>query len=110
GLDLMPYLQKSLTGTLPKDDPYQKIARSEPLIERLIAEGYTGRKGKGGFYRINREGGGKLKEAVNLSEGHYVAAAKAPDVPGAAGKGDLGALIDLPGKTGAYAWAILGPT
>ncbi len=110
GLDLMPYLQKSLTSTLPKDDPYQAMARSEPLIERLIAEGYTGRKGKGGFYRINREDGGKTKESINLATGEYAAARAAPTVPGAAGKGDLAALIDLPGKFGEYAWAILGPT
>ncbi|MCL6251663.1 3-hydroxyacyl-CoA dehydrogenase NAD-binding domain-containing protein [Altererythrobacter sp. KTW20L] len=110
GLDLMPYLQKSLTGTLPKDDPYQKIARGEPLIEKLIETGFTGRKGKGGFYRINREGGGKVKEAINLATGEFAAARPAPTVPGAAGKGDLAALIDLPGKFGEYAWAILGPT
>ncbi|MFK4985441.1 3-hydroxyacyl-CoA dehydrogenase family protein, partial [Klebsiella pneumoniae] len=35
--------------------------------------------------------------------------AKASPIPGKAQK-DLGALIALPGKAGAYAWAILGPT
>ena len=110
GIDLMPYLQKSLTSTLPKDDPYQAIARSEPLIEKLIGEGYTGRKGKGGFYRLNREGGGKIKEALDLKTGEYAAARPAPRISGPAAKGDLGALINLPGKTGEYAWAILGPT
>ncbi len=110
GLDLMPYLQQSLTGTLPKDDPYQKIARSEPLIEKLISEGYTGRKGKGGFYRINREGGGKVKEAINLQTGDYAPAAKPVSIRGPAAKGDLGALIDIKGTIGEYAWAILGPT
>ena len=114
GLDLMPYLQQSLTSTLPKDDPYQKIARSEPLIEKLIAEGYTGRKGKGGFYRINREGGGpnakKVKEAINLQTGEYAAARPAARISGPAAKGDLGALIETKGTIGEYAWAILGPT
>lgn len=110
GLDLMPYLQKSLTSTLPKDDPYQAIARSEPLIEKLIADGYTGRKGKGGFYRINRENGGNVKQAINLATGEFAAARPAPTIPSAAGSGDLGALIELPGKFGEYAWAIVGPT
>ena len=110
GLDLMPYLQKSLTSTLPASDPYQKIARAEPLIEKLIADGYTGRKGKGGFYRLNREGGGKAKEAINLQTGEWAPQAKAPEISGPAGKGDLAALVALPGKTGAYAWAVLGPT
>lgn len=110
GLDLMPYLQKSLTSTLPASDSYQKIARAEPLIEKLIADGYTGRKGKGGFYRLNREGGGKAKEAINLQTGEWAPQAKAPEISGPAGKGDLAALVALPGKTGAYAWAVLGPT
>jgi 3-hydroxyacyl-CoA dehydrogenase len=110
GLDLLPYLQKSLTGTLPKNDAYQAIARSEPLIEKLIADGYTGRKGKGGFYRINREGGGKAKEAINLQTGEYAPQGRAPEISGSAAKGDLAALVALPGKTGAYAWAVLGPT
>ncbi|MEN7536013.1 3-hydroxyacyl-CoA dehydrogenase/enoyl-CoA hydratase family protein [Aurantiacibacter flavus] len=110
GLDLMPYLQKSLTSTLPADDPYQKIARSEALIEKLIGEGYTGRKGKGGFYRINREGGGKVKEAIDLKSGEYSAARGSSVVRGSAAKGNLAKLISIPGKVGDYAWAILGPT
>ncbi len=107
GIDLMPHLQVSLTSTLPKDDAYQPIARSEPLINKMIADGYTGRKGKGGFYRLGREAG-KRKEAINLVTGEYAPVAKVADLPGAAGRGDLNALIDLPGKPGAYAWAVLG--
>jgi 3-hydroxyacyl-CoA dehydrogenase len=110
GLDLMPHLQRSLTSTLPADDPYQAIARSEPLIERLIGEGYTGRKGKGGFYRINRADGGKVKEAIDLATGEYAPARGSRLVSGAAAKGDLAALIADKGKVGAYAWAVLGPT
>ena len=110
GLDLLPHLQKSLTTTLPASDDYQAIARSEPLIEKLIADGYTGRKGKGGFYRINREGGGKAKEAINLATGEFAPATGSRLVSGAAAKGDLGALIADTGKVGAYAWAVLGPT
>ena len=107
GIDLMPHLQVSLTSTLPKDDAYQPLARKEPLIEKMIADGYTGRKGKGGFYRINREAG-KRKEAIDLVTGEYHPVANVPDLPGAAGRGDLGALLALPGKAGAYAWAVLG--
>ena len=110
GIDLMPHLKTSLTSTLPKDDPYQAIARSEKLIEDMIETGYTGRKGLGGFYRINREGGGKVKEAKNLKSGEYRPAARSSLVRGPAAKGDLGALIEAPGKVGAYAWAVLGPT
>jgi len=108
GLDLMPYLKASLTATLPQNDPYQAIAVDHPLILSMIADGYTGRKGKGGFYRINREAG-KVKEAINLASGAYAKAAKPVSISGAAQK-DLRALIAAPGKVGAYAWAVLGPT
>ena len=108
GIDLMPYLKASLTATLPKDDPYQGIAVDHPLILKMIAEGYTGRKGKGGFYRINREAG-KVKEAINLATGDYAKARKPVSIAAAAQK-DLGALIAQPGVVGTYAWAVLGPT
>ncbi|PZU09510.1 3-hydroxyacyl-CoA dehydrogenase/enoyl-CoA hydratase family protein [Sphingomonas sp.] len=100
GIDLMPNLQKSLTSTLAKDDPYQAIAKTSPLIEKMIADGYTGRKGKGGFYRINREAG-KRKETIDLATGAYRETAKA-----SAPRADLATLV----ATNAYAWAVLGPT
>jgi 3-hydroxyacyl-CoA dehydrogenase len=75
GIDLMPYLKTSLTRSLPQDDPYQAIAKDHPLILKMIGDGYTGRKGKGGFYRINREAG-KVKEAIDLATGEYRKAAK----------------------------------
>jgi 3-hydroxyacyl-CoA dehydrogenase len=108
GIDLMPHLKASLTATLPVDDAYRAIAVDHPLIMKMIADGYTGRKGKGGFYRLNREAG-KRKEAIDLATGEYRAAAKPPSLPGAVFK-DLKALVGLSGKLGAYAWAVLGPT
>jgi 3-hydroxyacyl-CoA dehydrogenase len=110
GIDLMPYLKASLTGALPADDPYQAIARDHPLIARMIADGYTGRKGKGGFYRINRDAGdvkaGRVKEAINLATGDYAPARK----PITIAAKDLRALVATPGLVGDYAWAVLGPT
>jgi len=109
GIDLMPHLQKSLTETLAADDPYQAIARTLPLIERMIAEGYTGRKGKGGFYRLNHEMN-KRREAIDLASGEYREKEKPAGPSGPAAKGDLKALIETEGKIGGYAWAILGGT
>ena len=78
GLDLMPHVNASMAASLPADDPFHALNRPLPLIERLIAEGYTGRKGKGGFYRINREKG-KQKEAIDLVTGQYPSGAQARD-------------------------------
>lgn len=110
GIDLMPHLQASLTSTLPKDDPYHAIARNHPLIEKLIAEGFTGRKGKGGFYRLHRDTSGSRKEAVDLAAGEYRPTVKPLGPSGPAAKGDLKALVETRAPIGEYAWAVLGGT
>lgn len=109
GIDLMPHLQASLTSTLPKDDPYHAIARSHPLIEKMIADGYTGRKGKGGFYRLNKEMG-RRKETIDLAAGEYRETIRAAGPSGKASRGDLRALVETKGPIGDYAWAVLGGT
>ncbi len=109
GIDLMPHLQASLTSTLPKDDPYHAIARTMPLIEKMIADGYTGRKGKGGFYRLNKDKG-RRKEAIDLQTGEYREKISPRGPSGRAAKGDLQALVESKGDIGAYAWAVLGGT
>ena len=82
GIDLMPHINASLTKLLPAGDAFHKAQRDLPLIANMIASGYTGRKGKGGFYRLNREGGRKVKEAIDLATGAYrpEEAAKLPEL------------------------------
>jgi 3-hydroxyacyl-CoA dehydrogenase len=109
GLDLMPHVNASLAAALPADDPFHSLNRPVPLVERLIADGYTGRKGKGGFYRVNREAG-KRKEAVDLVTGTFRPARKA-DVEAIAAAGrSLNALLDHDSPHGRYAWRVLGRT
>ncbi len=111
GLDLMPKVDASLAATLPKDDAYQGLRRDFPLLEKLIAEGYTGRKGKGGFYRLNREGGGKVKEAIDLATGDYAPATKVSlGSVSAARRGGAKALVAHADKGGAFAWAVMSQT
>jgi len=66
GVDLMPLLTKSLTSTLPEGDPYFETVRPLPLVDKMIADGYTGRKGKGGFYRLNKADGNRVKESLDI--------------------------------------------
>ena len=110
GLDLMPHVNASMAKALPSTDPFQAANRELPLIQTMIAEGYTGRKGKGGFYRLNRTGGGKVKEAIDLNTGKYRPEHQR-DLPElAAAAKNLRALLDSPGKIGRYAWRVLGQT
>ncbi len=107
GLDLMPHLMTSMKSTLPTTDAFHTVAEIPVLIERMIAEGYTGRKGKGGFYRINREGGGKIKEAIDLQSGEYRVSEKPRLESVAAARDGLRALVEHDDIGGRYAWRVL---
>ena len=76
GIDLMADVLKSFIKELPKNDPFQVVAKEIPLITKLINTGYTGRKGKGGFYRMNKQNNQKILEAINLESGEYSATKK----------------------------------
>ena len=109
GLDLMPHINASLAAALPRDDPFHAVNTPVPLVEKLIAEGYTGRKGKGGFYRINRDKG-KLKEAIDLATGAFRPARK-PQIEAIEESGrSLNRLLEHDSAHGRYAWRVLGPT
>ena len=71
GIDLMSDVLKSFIKELSKNDPFQEVAKEIPLITNLIKTGYTGRKGKGGFYRMNKQQNQKILEAINLDTGEY---------------------------------------
>jgi 3-hydroxyacyl-CoA dehydrogenase len=76
GLDLMPLIAKSMKSVLPATDDFIRTNRQHPLLDKMIAEGYTGRKGKGGFYRLNAINGKRVKEAIDLTTGDYRPAQK----------------------------------
>ena len=71
GLDLMPHILASFKQSLPSDDRLSVIAAVPPLLQTMIAEGYTGRKGKGGFYRLQPDTTQKIKESIDLQGGQY---------------------------------------
>ncbi len=110
GLDLMPHVGKSLWDNVPDDDPYKAMYRESAQFQKMIDEGYTGRKGKGGFYRLNKEGGKRVKEAIDLSTGEYRPTIKARLESIDAGRKGLKPLVTHPDKGGRYAWAVLSQT
>lgn len=73
GVDLIPYLSKSLLSTLPEGDEYRAIVRDVPFIDEMIDAGYNGRKGKGGFYRLNPDApkGTREKQAVDFKSSGF---------------------------------------
>ncbi len=104
GIDLMSDVLKSFVKELPKNDEFQKVAVEIPLIKKLVDMGYTGRKGKGGFYRINKINDKKILEAINLETEEY-SPSKKIDINFE--KVDLKKLINRNDKYGKYAWSVI---
>ena len=120
GIDLMPKLAESLLSTLPKDDEYRKIFVDYPFVHQMIETGYTGRKGKGGFYRLNPDApkGDKEKQALAITADKFEEAQyeksnkKAAESLGSVGAGKKGlrAVVEADDEGGAYAWKVLSQT
>jgi 3-hydroxyacyl-CoA dehydrogenase len=104
GIDLMSDVLKSFIKELPKSDNFHEVAKEIPLVKKLIKTGYTGRKSKGGFYRLNKSDGKNVMEALNLETGEYFASKKI-DIKSE--KVDLKALINRDDKYGQYAWSVI---
>ncbi len=105
GLDLGPHVMASMLSLLPKDDALARTYRPDhplaKLTAKLITEGYTGRKGKGGFYRT------RGKEAIDIKTGEFRKVEKASLESVAAARAGLRALAEHPDKGGRYAWLVL---
>lgn len=115
GIDLMPHLAESLLSTLPKKDMYRDNYTDYKFIHDMIAAGYTGRKGKGGFYRLDKSDGKREKQALSIQkdsfdESQYSKAGKPSLAAVSAGKNGLRAVVETDDEGGKYAWAVLHKT
>jgi len=104
GIDLMADVLKSFIKELPQTDPFHIVAKEIPLVKKLIDTGYTGRKGKGGFYRMNKSDNQKFLEAINLVSGEY---SKVKKIDLGIESVDLKNLIKRKDKYGEYAWSVI---
>ena len=105
GIDLMRDVLKSFLKELPKSDVFHEVAQEIPLVKNLIQTGYTGRKGKGGFYRMNKKDGKKILEAINLVTKDYFPSKKI-DL-NIDEKVNLKELVSRNDKYGEYAWSVI---
>jgi len=108
GIDLMPHILASFETALPADDVFHTYGSGPELVNKMIADGYTGRKGKGGFYRLNTDGGKKVKEVIDLATGEYSPALRPkPEALKAFKKGGLRAMLEHNSAEAKYARSVL---
>jgi 3-hydroxyacyl-CoA dehydrogenase len=113
GIDLGPHVNASLARLLPPSDPFHSMNRDVSFIEKLIAEGYTGKKGKGGFYRSQGRGAERVKQTLSLAAAaqgrlEWRASIRPKITEVADAKKDLKRLVGATSKPGHYAWGVLG--
>ena len=108
GIDLMADVLKSFIKELPTNDPFHQVGQELPLIKKMIDEGYTGRKGKGGFFRMNKKNNQKILESLDYKNHSYHESKKIdlilPDLM------DISHLLNRNDIYGKYAWNILKKT
>ena len=105
GIDLMADVLRSFIKELPTSDVFHEVAKEIPLVKNLVETGYTGRKGKGGFYRMNKQDGKKTLEAINLKTGKY-SISKKIDL-NIEDRISLKDLVSKNDKYGRYAWSVV---
>jgi 3-hydroxyacyl-CoA dehydrogenase len=113
GIDLGPHVNASLARLLPPEDAFHAMNRDLPMIRALIDQGYTGRKGKGGFYRRSGRGPDALRETLSLKAAaagtlDWRKTVKSDIAEVKDAKKDLKKLVGAKTVAGQYAWGVLG--
>lgn len=114
GIDLMPKLSDSLLSTLPKNDDYRRLFIDHAFIHDMIKAGYTGRKGKGGFYRLDPNSKTKDKQTLSINakkfeESQYRKSEKVSGLASLEVRG-LKNVVTADDEGGRYAWEVLKQT
>jgi 3-hydroxyacyl-CoA dehydrogenase len=111
GLDLIPHILAGMKQALPSSDPFHQLGELPQVVQTMINDGYTGRKGKGGFYRLNKQDGGKVKESIDLGTGQYAPSVK-PDLSALteAQKSGFQTLLSKSDPAAVFAWRVMSKT
>ena len=79
GIDLMVDVVKSLNNILPTGDAFHAVGKENKTITSMIKNGFTGNKGRGGFYKTGPDGLSHTLQLVGHKGGNlppYAAAKK----------------------------------
>ncbi len=110
GIDLLPHILENFRQTLTANDRLRAIATVPALLRSMIADGYTGRKGKGGFYRLQPDGGPKIKQSIDLQSGAYRPSEKF-QIKGIGHHPDeLKSFLSASNALNQYSWQVLSET
>ncbi len=111
GLDLKDHVLTTMAESLKKDDAFFDYFNPDHplniLTDKMVKDGFIGRKGKGGFYRLQNDENGKRKQVLDLYDGEYREIVKPNLGSIKLAKKNLRNLLEYQDKGGEYANLVL---
>ena len=107
GIDLMKDVLKSFEKELSADDPFMKVVKPHTIVEGLLSKGFTGNKGKGGFYENQTIDGNEFTKALNYENYEYYDFQKVDlELTHKVEREGIKALLDDDSQYGDYAFSV----
>src|SRR5512144_1485902 len=115
GLDTLLHVSDNVYKNLPQD-PAREIFLPPPFVNEMVKRGWIGRKGGGGFFRMEGKGDAKKMFVLDYKALDYRPTAKVsfPSLDAAKGEEDTAArirkVVSADDKAARYAWKVLSET
>ena len=107
GLDLMPHVLSSMIDNLDASDEYHSYKNIPEIFNYMLENKLIGRKGVGGFYKLEVVDGRKIKKSIDLSTKEFSESKKPAIESLKLVKKNLNMFLELNENYSQYAWAVL---
>ena len=107
GLDLMPHVMSSMTEHLDKNDEYNLYSKPPDIFDYMLENKLIGRKGIGGFYKLENVNGKKVKTSINLITKEFSESKKPSIQSTKLAKKNLSKFLEIKDKYSEYALSVV---
>jgi len=107
GLDLMPHVMSSMTENLDKNDEYNLYSKPPEIFDYMLENKLVGRKGIGGFYKLENINGKKIKTSINLITKEFSESKKPSIQSTKLAKKNLNNFLEIKDKYSEYALSVV---
>ena len=107
GLDLMPHVMSSMTENLDKNDEYNLYSKPPEIFDYMLENKLIGRKGIGGFYKLENVNGKKIKTSINLITKEFSESKKPSIQSTTLAKKNLNNFLEIKDKYSQYALSVV---
>ena len=107
GLDLMPHVMSSMIEHLDKNDEYNLYSKPPEIFDYMLENKLIGRKGIGGFYKLEKVNGKKVKTSINLISKEFSKSKKPSIQSTKLAKKNLNKFLEIKDKYSEYALSVV---